>query len=171
MLNRTHAILLTTIVALLATAPVAAAKKTYQYHGTVTTTPMSTASGYPAPGGTAVLKGSVANNLGNGTLTDFVVITGQPRPNQFTFEGLEVDRYKDGAIGSTFTGTATVNDDGSQSIVVNGRFTPGGKSSRNLPLFGGTGRYRDAAGTYTFTGTIPAGSNEATGASTGTMTM
>ena len=36
---------------------------------------------------------------------------------------------------------------------------------------GSTGRYKGATGSYTYTGTIPAGSNVATGTSSGTMTF
>jgi hypothetical protein len=172
MLNHKRAVALAAIVGLLATAPVAAAKTTHQYSSTVTSAPVSTANGYPAPGGTAVFTGSLTTNaFGAGTVIDHVTITDQPRSNQLTFKGTEVDLFADGSAGNTFTGTVTINDDGSQTVVVDGRFVPGRNRSRNPILFGpgGTGRYHGATGSYRFTGTTPAGSNVTSGTSAGTI--
>jgi hypothetical protein len=91
-----------------------------------------------------------------------------------TFRGTELDLFRDGVAASEFAGTATIHDDGSQSIVVDGHFTPGRKDHPRNPVLigpGGTGRYRDATGSYTFTGTVVAGSNVIAGTSTGSATF
>ena len=170
--NRTRTILLTAILALLVAAPVAAAKRTYNYTSTVTSAPVSTSGGYPNPGGSAVMAGTLSTEpFGAGAVIDHVTMTGQPSPNVFTFEGTEVDLFADGTSGNTFTGTATIQSDGSQNVVINGRLTLGVNQGRKQVLFGpgGTGRYRGATGSYTFHGTIPAGSNVITGSSSGTI--
>jgi hypothetical protein len=172
MLNHTRNILLAAVVAVLAMAPVAAAKKTIRYSSSISSAPVTTANGYPAPGGTADMAGSLKSDaLGPGIVIDHVTVTGQPQPGQFAFKGTEVDLFSDGALGNTFTGTATVNADGSQSVVINGRFTPDAKPSRRPVLFGpaSTGRYRGATGSYTFTGTVAPGSNLIVGSSSGSV--
>lgn len=172
MLKRTRPILLIAMLALLVAAPIAAAKKTYNYTSAVTASPVSTSNGYPNVGGSAVLAGSLTSTpFGPGTVIDHLTVTGQPQANVFTFEGTEVDMFADGTAGNAFTGTATVQSDGSQAIVIHGRYTKGGNQARNQVLFGpgSTGRYKGATGSYTYTGTIPAGSNVATGTSSGTM--
>ena len=153
-------------------APIAAAKKTYKYSSTVTSAPVSTTNGYPNVGGSAVLVGSLTSTpFGPGTVIDHLTVTGQPQANVFTFEGTEVDLFADGTAGNTFTGTATVQSDGSQAIVIHGRYTRAATKAANQVLFGpgSTGRYKGATGSYTYTGTIPAGSNVSTGTSSGTM--
>jgi hypothetical protein len=104
---------------------------------------------------------------------DHLTVTGQPQANVFTFEGTEVDVFADGTAGNTFTGTATVQSDGSQAIVIHGSYAQGRNQGPNQVLFGpgGTGRYKGVTGSYTYTGTIPAGSNVATGSSSGSMTF
>ena len=172
MLNRTRTILLAAILALLVVAPVAAAKRAHNYSATVTSAPVATSGGYPNPGGSAVMAGTLTTTpFGAGAVIDHVTVTGQPSPNVFTIEGTEVDLFADGTSGNTFTGTATVQSDGSQNVVINGRLTQGRNQGRTQVLFGpgGTGRYQGATGSYTFHGTIPAGSNAITGTSTGTM--
>jgi len=164
MRHRTFLILPAALVALLVAAPVAAAKKTYKYSSTVRSAPVSTSNGYPNVGGSAVFAGSLESTpFGRGAVIDRVTVTGQPQPNVLAFQGTELDFFADGAAANTFTGTATVQADGSQTFVIRGRFTQGRR--------GGTGRYKGATGSYTFTGTIPAGANVITGSSTGTMTF
>jgi hypothetical protein len=86
-----------------------------------------------------------------------VTVTGQPKPNVIAFKGTEIDYFADGSARNKFTGTSTIQADGSQSVVVNGRVT------------GGTARYKGATGTYRFTGTVPPGSTVLTGRSSGTI--
>jgi hypothetical protein len=134
-------------------------RKTHRYRSTISTATLSTAAGYPAPGGTAVLAGSMRlTGFGEGALVDRVKITGQPEPNVFSFSGTEVDYLAAGSWRSTYTGTATLGADGSQELTVTGRFT------------GGTGRYKGAKGTYRFSGTAPSGSTVVSGHSTGSIT-
>lgn len=135
------------------------ARRTHRYKSTISSATLSTANGYPGPGGTAVLAGSMQlTGFGEGALVDRLKITGQPKPNVFSFSGTEVDYLARGSWRSTYTGTDSVQPDGSQEVTVNGRFT------------GGTGRYRGAKGTYHFTGTAPSGSTVLTGRSTGSIT-
>jgi hypothetical protein len=158
MFNRTRTILLTAILALLVAAPAATAQSTHKYNATVMTATVSTANGYPNPGGHAVLAGSVLSpQLGPGTILDTVAMTGQSAPNVFTFSGVEVGYFGDGTIRDTFTGTTTIQPDGSQAVVVKGRVTRG------------SGRYTGATGSYTFTGTTAPGSNVTTGTSSGSL--
>jgi hypothetical protein len=134
-------------------------RKTHKYKSTISSATLSTANGYPGPGGTAVLAGAVRlTGFGEGAMVDRVKITGQPQPNVFSFSGTEIDYLAAGSWRSTYSGTATLQPDGSQYVAVTGRFT------------GGAGAYRGAKGTYRFTGTTPSGSTVLTGHSTGSIT-
>jgi hypothetical protein len=134
-------------------------RRTHKYKSTISSATLSTANGYPAPGGTTVLAGAMRlTGFGEGALVDHAKITGQPKPNVFSFSGTEVDYLAAGSWRSTYTGTDTLQPDGSQEVTVNGRFT------------GGTGPYKGAKGTYHFTGTVPSGSTVLTGHSTGSIT-
>jgi hypothetical protein len=160
MFNRTRMILLTAMLALLLAAPVASAQRTYKYSSTAMVAPVSTSNGYPSPGGYAVLTGTILTKpFGPGTVVDSVTIMGQPSPNVFTIGGSEVAHFSDGTVRDTFTGTSTIQSDGSQLVAIKGRVTRG------------SGRYSGATGSYTFTGTTPAGSSVTTGTSTGTVTL
>jgi len=151
-------ILFTALLALLVAAPSAAAQKSHSYTSTSMLAPVSTANGYPNPGGFAVVTGTLMTKpFGPGVLTDTVTIMGQPSPNTLTLGGSEVARFNDGTVRSTYTGTVTIHEDGSQTIVANGRITRG------------SGRYSGASGSYTFTGTTAPGSNVITGSSTGSI--
>lgn len=132
-----------------------------KYSAKLMSAPLSTADGYPNPGGTAVLAGSLKSKpFGAGALVDRVTMTGQPfGTNVFTFEGTEVAFFAQGTQRSTFAGTDEIREDGTHAIVVLGRVT------------GGTGRYRGARGEYRFEGTIPSGSTVLTGRSTGRVTF
>jgi hypothetical protein len=142
--------------ALAPTLAPAKAKQSHKYSSTVQTATLTTGNGYPAPGGTALTAGTVVSKaLGPGALIDRVTITGQPAPNVFAFEGKETDFLAAGTLRNTFTGTATVQPDGSQVLAFEGRFT------------GGTARYRGAKGRYRGSGTIAPGSTVINGGSTG----
>jgi hypothetical protein len=153
--------LLAAIAAILAVtgAAAASAKSTHKYKSTIATTSLSTANGYPNPGGTAVVAGTLKlTGFGEGAIVDKLKITGHPQPNVFEFAGTEVDYLASGTWRSSYKGTSTVQPDGSQQIDVTGRFT------------GGTGTYRRAKGTYHFSGTVPSGSTVLSGHSSGSIT-
>ena len=157
MRNLTRVLMLAAVVAAVAAGP-AAAKKTHRYTSTLVSNTLSTGNGYPGQGGTALLAGSLkTNTLGAGAVVDHVTITGQPQSNVIAFKGSEVDFFAAGSMRNTFTGTSTINHDGSQDVVVNGRFT------------GGTARYKSATGSYRFSGTVPAGSTVLSGHSKGSV--
>jgi hypothetical protein len=151
------------IALLLATAlpatAAAHARTTHHYRSVIRTTPLSTANGYPAVGGTAMVVGTVYTAAsGDGALVDRVTVTGHPAPNAFYFKGSEVAFFAKGTVRDTFMGTVTVQSDGSQQITATGRIT------------GGTGRYVGAAGDYMMKATVPAGSTVLTGGSAGRFT-
>ena len=154
----TRIIGLVAVLTALVPASVADAK-VHRYSATLTSSPLSTADGYPGVGGTAYLAGTVkSRQLGPGALIDRVTVTGQPwGANVFTFEGTEVVVFDQGTARSTFTGSSVVLEDGTQEIDVKGRVT------------GGTERFRGAHGRYSFRGTVPPGSSVLTGRSTGRM--
>ena len=153
---------LTASLALLALAlavPAAQAKSRHSYSSTLQSTALSTGSGYPSPGGTAVLAGTWNSKLfGAGSVVDHVKITGRPDDTTFAFKGTEVCFAAAGTIRDTFTGTAVVLPDGSQKLSIKGSFT------------GGSGAYKGAKGTYTFTGATAPGSLVVNGRSAGTLT-
>lgn len=149
---------LVALAALSTVASTAQARTNHHYTSTIRTAALSTAGGYPAPGGTAVVAGTWTTNLyGNGALVDRVTITGHPNATAFTFRGTEVGFVALGTLKDTFTGTATVQPDGSQRLVTTGRFT------------GGTGPYRRARGSFKFAGSTAPGSSVVNGRSSGTI--
>jgi hypothetical protein len=140
-------------------APTAQAKtKTnHAYKSVIRTTVLSTANGYPAVGGTAVLLGTWAtNSYGHGALIDHVTITGQLTPTIVTLRGTEVAFVAHGTFKDDFTGMADVVPGGNQFISIHGR------------IQGGTGAYRGAKGSYTFKGMTASGSIVTNGSSSGT---
>jgi hypothetical protein len=148
-----------TVLVVTAVVAVASAKSAHTYKSTITTATLSTAGGYPNPGGTAVVAGTLElSGFGAGAVVDKLKITGHPQPNVFEFAGTEVDYLATGTWRSTFKGTSTVQSDGSQQIDVTGRFA------------GGTGVYKRAKGTYHFVGAVPSGSTVLSGHSTGSIT-
>jgi len=151
------------IALLLATAlPATATAQTramHRYRSVIQTTTLSTANGYPAVGGTAVSIGTLhTTSGGDGALIDRIAITGHPAPNAFDLTGSEVAYLDHGSVRDTFTGTVTVQSDGSQHITATG------------VVHGGTGRYAGATGYYIYNGTITAGSTVITGGSIGWVT-
>jgi hypothetical protein len=149
----------TAVLVVTAVVAAASAKSAHTYKSTIVTGSLSTANGYPNPGGTAVVAGTLKlTGFGDGAVVDKLKITGHPQPNVFAFAGTEVDYLATGTWRSTYSGTSTVQSDGSQAIDVTGRFA------------GGTGPYKRAKGTYHFTGTVPSGSTVLSGHSTGSLT-
>ena len=158
---RNRAGLATSLVALLAAlaVPAAQAKTQHSYTSVIRSTALSTGTGYPAPGGTAVLVGTWNTKLfGAGSVVDHVRITGQPNATTFEFKGTEVGFTSAGTLRSAFTGTAVVQPDASQKLSIKGTIT------------GGTGAYRGAKGRFTFTGATAPGSLVVNGRSAGTLT-
>jgi hypothetical protein len=152
----------TTLVMLVALAACGAttaqAKTSHHYTSTIMLAPVATAQGYPAVGGIAVNAGTWATSLwGDGAVVDQIMITGQPAPGTFAFQGTETGFVALGTFRDKFTGTATVNPDGTQTVVSKGRIT------------GGTGAYRGAKGSFTFSGSTAAGSSVVDGHSSGTV--
>ena len=137
----------------------AKAKRTKTYSSTIQSTTLSTANGYPNPGGTVALAGSWnTSTFGAGALVDHTAIMGRPASNVFTFMGTETDFLGLGSLTAMITGMDTVQPSGVQQISVTGRF------------IGGTGRYLRATGHFTFTGTTEAGSMVLNGHSSGSVT-
>jgi hypothetical protein len=148
------------VLALAATAASAQArvKSAHPYSSTIRSTMVSSALGYPATEGTAVLTGTLHfDPFGDGAIVDRVTITGHPTSTVTTFKGTEVDFLDGGTLKSAFTGWGLLHPDGSLALAVNGDFT------------GGTGAYRNAGGTYHYTGSTPAGSTITSGRSTGSL--
>lgn len=139
-----------------ASAAQAKTRTTHPYASVIRTTMLSSANGYPAPGGTAVLTGSWNTSLyGHGALIDHVTMTAPLSPTEFTFKGTEVASVTHGTFRDTFTGTATVIPGLGQLIAIHGR----GK--------GGTGAYRRAVGSFVFEGFTDSGSTVTNGHSRG----
>jgi hypothetical protein len=154
-----RSIIATAAVAAVATsAGPAAAKTTHHYKSTIHNNAVATANGYPNIGGTAVLAGTWVTDLfGTGSVVDHVTITGRPSSTTFTFRGTETCFAAKGSLSDRFSGTATVNPDGTQTITIKGRYV------------GGTGAYRGAKGSFTFNGATASGSSIVNGHSSGTI--
>ena len=110
------AVVMTAAIAVFA-ASASGAARARKYKSTISSGSLSTANGYPNPGGTAVLAGTLQlTGFGDGALVDRVKVTGHPQPNVFEFAGTEVDYLAQGTWRSTFSGKATVQPDGSQQV-------------------------------------------------------
>jgi hypothetical protein len=132
--------------------------KSHYYASAIESAPVSTGSGYPGVGGTAVLVGTWTTlRFGNGALVDYVTVTGHPTPATFTFKGTEIAYVSRGTFTDTFTGTVTVQSNGSQNVVTRGR------------VISGTGAYRGVTGRFRFTGATAPGSSVLSGQSAGTL--
>jgi hypothetical protein len=148
-------------IAALAALPSAAtasarSKATHRYTSAIQMTTISTANGYPAVGGTAVLSGTWnATPFGKGKLVDHVKVVGQPFANVFTIAGGEVGTLPSGTLKDRFTGWAMLRPDGSLAVRITGI------------AFGGTGIFSGAKGTYVFDGVTPPGSTVMSGRSSG----
>lgn len=155
--NARLAAVVSAVVGAIAFTPAAQAHaKTVNYTTKDTLATLSTGNGYPNPGGTALLAGTIqAKPFGAGALVDHVKITGHPEPNVFTFKGVETVFYAHGTMRDTYTGTSTVNDDGSLDLVTTGTYT------------GGTGRYKGTTGHYKSNARAESGSTIVHGTSSG----
>jgi len=158
--NARLAVVVSGLAVLAVALPATASAKTVSYSAKLSSATLSTANDYPNPGGTALLAGAIkAKPFGAGAVVDHVKITGHPESNVFTFKGTETVFYGDGTQRDVFTGTSTVNDDGSLDLEIKGAFK------------GGTGRYEGATGKYKFNGHANAGATVVNGASTGKITF
>ena len=154
----TSKLALATLAALAVLGTSTAQAKTHKYTSVIQTAMLSSAGGYPNPGGTAVLAGTWKTpQYGNGAVVDRVTITGHPTPETFTFKGTEVGFVLLGTFKDSFTGTATIQPDGSQKLVSQGKF------------IGGTGAYRGAKGSFKFSGSTAPGGTVVTGKSAGSI--
>jgi hypothetical protein len=162
--THTRIALFALLVAFVAAAPAAAPAKTspkakHSYSATLRSALLSLQNGYPNPGGIAWTAGTVKiKQLGEGAIWDKVTITGHPAANVYAFQGIEVIYLAGGRLNDTFSGTATVQADGSQKLAATGHYT------------GGTLRFRGATGRYAYTGTVRSGSTDLTGRSSGSIT-
>ena len=132
------------VLALVVATPAQA--KTVKADLTVRLATVSTKGTPPAPGSSQVDAGTIA---GRGPLNGGAVITKVTYGKNLTFAGTTRSFYKLGTIAGTLKGTVKANPDGSVSLSGSGKST------------GGTGAYRRAKGTLTFTGTIAKGSQVA----------
>jgi hypothetical protein len=132
--------------------------KSHYYASSIESAPVWTGNGYPGVGGTAVLVGTwMTLRFGDGALVDSVTVTGHLTPATFTFKGTEIAYVSRGTFSDTFTGTVTVQSNGSQNVVTRGR------------IVSGTGAYRGATGRFRFTGATAPGSSVLSGRSAGTL--
>ena len=132
------------LLAALAVAPAAHAQKVHRYQSSFQLHTLSTGSGYPSPGGVAVLQGAWnVSGLGEtgGPLLDHITITGHPTDTVFTFKGAETAFLPGGTINDVATGWSMLKPDGTLAVAGEGDF------------IGGTGRYHGARGHFTYTGT------------------
>ena len=163
--------------------PATAEAKTFEY--TSKFEGVSTANGYPSPGGTAVLEGHCTYPFdacsgfsriepgGDGFLTDHLTITEQLAPNKFAFKGKGVDDFgggeqNSGELHHKFKGTIRARADGSQLLAIEGHFTGGHVDIR--PHVAGQ-RYHDPSGDYRGSATVAAGSTVIVGRCKGELHM
>jgi len=143
-LLRTASVLLA--LAVPAVAPAAAqAKHTRSYTATIRLAAVSVTGTIPAAGSSEVQAGLVDSTLGRGAALATFNFSGTP-----TATGTAELFYTNGYIKSTATSTATPQADGSLALTGSGK------------VIRGTGRYKHITGSYTCTGTEPAGSTVTT---------
>jgi hypothetical protein len=111
---------------------------------------LKTTAGYPAPGGRSVQAGlstvKLDGKVRRGTSKrqiEVLGIEGGVGGPVVDFKGTVITYFRAGSSNASFHGTATFHEDGSASIIGNGRFV------------GGSGVYRGATGKFTLTGTLP----------------
>ena len=127
---------------------------------TQVTNQISASSGFPGVGGTQRNAGTISTTAfgrGQKAQVNTVTVTGQPTATTIAFTVRGTDFFAAGTQRWTARGTATIQPDGSITAAGRGRFV------------GGTGRYRGARGTFSFTGTQAAGTTIQTARSRGTI--
>jgi hypothetical protein len=147
-------------VALCPGVATASAATTVRFTETQVTNQLSVAGGFPAVGGTQINAGTLttaAFGRGEKAQVNTVKVTGQPTATTFTFTLRGTDFFAAGTQRWTARGTGAIQPDGSLTATGRGRY------------LGGTGRYRGARGTFTFSANQPAGSTIVTARSRGTI--
>ena len=135
MTRRVVSIILPLAALLALSVPAQAAKsKVYRADGTVTQASLSS-TGNPPATGTSTTAGIVTGKLGRGAITGKTTFGPAPKFTA-TFRAF----FNRGSIKGTLSGTGSQNPDGSISFAGTGKFT------------GGTGRYKGARGSFSFTG-------------------
>jgi hypothetical protein len=139
-------------------AAAADAATTHQFTLTSQQAQVSTANGFPNVGGTAVTAGpSKAKGIGTGVELGKTTVTAHPTPTTYNLKGTGTDFYPNGSFKSTFTATITVNQDGSATFSVTGKYK------------GGTGKFKGASGKFTSTGKAAPNTTVATFQTKGTL--
>ena len=138
-------VLLATAALALTVAAFAQAASRHHLRQTDTLSLLSASRTYPNPGSTSLSAGTVTGTLAGrtGASVQRNVITGHPTATTYTFRGTGTAYFALGTVRSTVTGTALLQPDGSALLRGSGNYT------------GGSGRYRGARGTLSFTGRIP----------------
>ncbi len=146
MLRRRYVAVASAAVLVFAGTTFAQAAITRHVSQTVTLSPVAASKKYPNPGSTllsaGIITGTIAGRTGGATVQK-TLITGHPTATKYTFKATSRGFYARGTITTAITGTAIAQSNGSVRLAGRGRYT------------GGTGLYRSARGTFTFTGTIP----------------
>lgn len=133
------------VVAALFGATLAQAKSSHHFAVTTQLVVISRSAGYPAIGSSVESVGVEKSTLaGDGAQVQTLTITGHPTATTYTFKGKSTEFYSHGTLNGRFSGTATVQANGSAILTGKGHFT------------GGTDRFRRASGKFTFTGSAPA---------------
>lgn len=128
-------------------APVASAR-TRHFHETLETATLAMSANFPAPGSTQRNAGPIhttAFGRGGGAQLNLATATAL-QGSTITFKVRGTDFFAGGSQRWVGAGTATLGADGSITSRGRGHYT------------GGTGRFRHARGTFTFTSTQAAGS-------------
>lgn len=140
----------------------ASAATTVRFTETQVTNQISAAGGFPGVGGTQRNAGTITTTAfgrGQKAQVNTVKVTGQATATTVAFTIRGTDFFAAGTQRWTARGNATIEPDGSITAIGRGRYV------------GGTGRYRGARGTFSFTGTQAAGTTIQTARSRGTISF
>jgi hypothetical protein len=138
----------------------ASAATTIRFTETQVTNQISASGDFPGVGGTQTNAGTITTTAfgrGQKAQINTVRVTGQPAATTLAFTVRGTDFFAAGTQRWTARGTATIQPDGSITATGRGRYV------------GGTGRYRRARGTFSFTATQAAGTTIQTARSRGTI--
>jgi hypothetical protein len=130
-------------MALLIAMAEAKTRKTVHYTATVRDADVEHKNGFPAPGGSSLSAGVTDTRPGGRSAEILQTKVTGASGGGVTFTATSVGYTRTGAQFARESGTATPQPDGSTKVVGRGQTT------------GGTGAFRGATGSFTFTGTIP----------------